>query len=111
MVVILLLSARTSRVEKLETDINNIGNDMRSTRALITGNGGGKAISAEFTEIKTDIKDLQDYNTENPSLTWMLKHKTAITIAVGVGVWLVIDTAKDFGLLPLLANIFGFDLP
>lgn len=85
---------------KLEEFVEQYESDMRGDTKLDNGNSG--LIGA--------IREMRKYIKEYPSLLYLLFKKPVPTIAVLVGTWLVLATLYEFGLLRLLAGLFGINL-
>ncbi len=56
-----------------------------------------------------NMREIRRIQRVYPSLTWLLYHRPIPTIAVGVGVFLILYGSLALGVMQLLASLLGID--
>lgn len=87
---------------KLDKFLQQYELDMRGDKDIEEGGRAG-LIGA--------IREVRKYIKEYPSLTYLLSKKPFSTVAVGIGVWLALATLYEFGILKIIAGMFGISTP
>ena len=81
---------------KFDKFLEQYEKDMRGDKTV---NGGTKGVVDH-------VRDFNDYITENPSMTWLLRHKTIKTVLAVVGVISLVNILLWSGIIAV-ANFLG----
>ena len=71
---------------------------------------GENTVNGEIGLIN-EIRELKQYKTQYPSLTWLLSNKTIQTLAVIVGAWLFLWSLTVVGIIQILTAMLGISFP
>ena len=71
---------------------------------------GANTVNGEIGLIN-EIRELKQYKTQYPSLTWLLANKTGRTIAAIVGAWIFLWSLTVVGIMQILTAMLGISFP